>query len=183
MPNAVVRAMGEILQLRGGPQNLPTSYPLLAGASVVFLVCSLLIFRLQGMTGGLPLLQALVSYAVLFGFLQAALRMRHLGNRLPQTLTALLLAGCFFSVLAYWPVSVLLPYMAKMKDSPTVAAPVGPTVLMLVLGVWSLAVQTHILRVAMELRILAAFGLVLVYEILSVLVVNALFGQAAAPVG
>lgn len=183
MPNAVIRAMGEILQLRGGPQNLPTSYPLLAGTSVVFLTISLLIFRLQGMTGALPLLQALVSYAVLFGFLQTALRLRRFSNRLPQMMTALLMAGCFFSVLAYWPVSVLLPYMVQMKDNPNVNAPIGPTLLMLVLGVWSLAVQTHILRVSMEVRILAAFGLVMLYEILSVLVVNALFGQSAAPVG
>jgi hypothetical protein len=180
MLNTVIRAMGEILQLRGGPQNLPTSYPLLAAGSVVFVACGAVLFRLQGMSGMLPLLQALVSFAVLAAYAHTLLRLRNLGNRLPQTLTALVLAGGFFSVLAYWPISVLLPYMVQMRAGGQTQAPLGPTLLVLVLGVWSLAVQAHVLRVAMEIRMLAAFALVLLYEILSVLVVNLLFGQAPA---
>ena len=69
-----------------------------------------------------------------------------------------------------------------MREGDGGQAPLGPTLLMLVLGIWSLVVQSHILRVAMDIRMLAAFGLVLLYEMLSVLVVSVLFGQGAAPV-
>jgi hypothetical protein len=179
MLNTVIRAMGDILLLRGGPQHLPTSYPLLAVASAVYIGCGVLLFRLQGMSGPLPLLQALVSFAVLAGYAQMLLRLRNFGNRLPQTLTALVIAGSFFSLLAWWPISILLPHMEQMRGGAEVQAPVGPVLLVLALGAWSLAVQAHILRVAMEIRLLAAFGLVLLYELLSVLVVNLLFGQAA----
>jgi hypothetical protein len=179
MLNTVIRAMGEILRLRGGPQNLPTSYPLLAGACAVFLVFGMLLFRLQGMDGPLSLLQALVSLGVLAAYVQTLLRLRNFGNRLPQTMTALVLAGSVFSLLAYWPISVLVPYMAHMREGAEAQAPAGPTLLLLTLALWSLTVQAYILRVAMEIRMLAAFALVLLYEVLSVLIVNLLFGQSA----
>src|SRR5688572_10320488 len=182
MLNTVIRAMGEMLQVRGGPQNLPTSWPLLAAGSVALIGCSTLIFRLQGVQGTQPVLQALVSYAVLLASVQTALRVRNFANRLPQTMTALVLAGCFFSLVAWWPISVLAPHLPQMREGSGTTAPLGPTLLMLVLGIWSLVVQSHVLRVAMEIRMLAAFGLVLLYEMLSVLVVSVLFGQAAAPV-
>lgn len=178
MLNTVIRATGEILLLRGGPQNLPTSYPLLAGASLVFMLCGMALFRLQGMGGALPALQALASFVVLLLYLRTLLRLRKLENRLPQTLTALVLAGCIFSLLAWWPISVLYPYMLQAREGAEIQAPVGPTLLVLALGVWSLAVQSHVLKVAMEIRLLSAFALVLLYEVLSVLVVNLLFGQA-----
>lgn len=181
MFNTVIRAMGEILLLRGGPQNLPTSYALLGAVTAVFIACSTALFRLQGMTGVLPLLQALVSFAVLAGYVHTLLRLRNFSNRLPQTLTALVVAGCAFSLLAYWPISMLLPHMAQMREGGDVQAPIGPTLLVLMLGAWSLAVQSHILRVAMDIRLIAAFGLVLLYELLSVVVVNLLFGQAMEP--
>jgi hypothetical protein len=180
MLNTSLHAMGEILRLRGGPQNLPTSWPLLGAVAVVFVACGAVLFRLQGMTGLLPLLQALVSLAVLAAYVRTVLRLRNFGNRLPQTLTALLLAGCVFSLLAWWPISVLLPSMAKMREGVEVQAPIGPTLLVLVLGAWSLMVQAHILRIAMEIRMAAAFALVLLYELLSVVVVNLLFGQVAS---
>jgi hypothetical protein len=182
MLNTVIRAMGEILLLRGGPQNLPTSHPLLAAVCVAFVACSALLFQMQGMTGALPLLQALVSLAVLYGYVRTLLRMRNYGNRVPQTLTALVTAGCVFSLLAWWPISVLMPHMVQMREgAQSTQAPVGPTLLVLVLGAWSLAVQSHILRVALEIRMIAAFGLVLLYELLSLVVVNLLFGQAVEP--
>ncbi|MGH8561940.1 MAG: hypothetical protein ACRES4_08250 [Nevskiales bacterium] len=182
MPNTIIRAMGEILLLRGGPQNLPTSYSLLAVVTVFFVAGSTALFRLQGMTGVVSLLQALVSFAVLAGYLHTLLRLRNFGNRLPQTLTALVITACVFSLLAWWPISILLPHMQQIRAGTEVQAPIGPTLFVLMLGAWSLAVQSHILKVAMEIRMMAAFGLVLLYELLSVLVVNLLFGQAAAPV-
>lgn len=180
MLNPVIHAMGDILRLRGGPQHLPTSYPLLAAGCGVYLVCGVLLFRLQGMSGALPLLQALVSFGVLFIYVQTLLQIRNFRNRLPQTLTALAIAGSLFSLLAYWPISVLVPHMAAVRAGSDTPAPVGPTLLLLVLGAWSLMVQAHILRVAMEIRMLAAFALVLLYEVLSVLLVNLLFGQAVS---
>lgn len=179
MLNTVIRALGEILQMRGGPQNLPTSWPLLAAGSVGLIVCSTVIFRLQGVEGSQPVVQALVSYALLLVFVQTALRMRNFSNRLPQTMTALVLAGCFFSLVAWWPISVLAPYLPQMREGHGAQAPLGPTLLMLVLGIWSLVVQSHVMRVAMEIRMLAAFGVVLLYEMLSVLLISFLFGQAA----
>lgn len=181
MINTVIRAMGEILLLRGGPQNLPTSYPLLGAVVTIFIACSTVLFKLQGMTGVLPLLQALVSFAVLAGYVHTVLRLRNFSNRLPQTLTALVIAGCAFSLLAYWPISMLLPHMVQMREGSDVQAPLGPTLLVLVLGAWSLTVQAHILRVAMEIRLVAALGVVLLYELLSVVVVNLVFGQAVEP--
>lgn len=180
MPNTIFRAMGEILLLRGGPQNLPTSYPLLLGVTAVFIGLSTALFRLQGMTGVLSVMQALVSFAVMAGYLHTILRVRNFSNRLPQTLTALVMAGCVFSLLAYWPISILLPFMAEMREGAQAQAPIGPTLLVLVLGAWSLMVQAHILRVSMEVRMAAALGLVLLYELLSLVVVNLLFGQSAA---
>jgi hypothetical protein len=178
MLNTVIRAMGDILRLRGGPQNLPTSYPLLAGASMAFLVCGMLLFRLQGMSGPLPLLQSLVSLGVLAAYVHTLLQLRRFSNRFPQTLTALVIVSSVFSLLAYWPISVLVPYMAEMRGGGAPQAPAAPTLLLLALAVWSLSVQAYVLRVAMEVRMLAAFALVLLYEVLSVLIVNLLFGQA-----
>ncbi len=181
MPNTVIRAIGEILLLRGGPQNLPTSYPLLALVSLLLIVSSTSLFRLQGMTGVMPVLQAVASYAILILYQRTILRLRNHGNRLPQTLTALVIVGCAFSVLAYWPISILMPYMEQMREGTEAPAPMGPTLLVLTLGAWSLAVQAHILRVAMEVRMIAAFGLVLLYEVLSVVIMNLLFGHAMEP--
>jgi hypothetical protein len=181
MPNTVIRAIGEILLLRGGPQNLPTSYPLLAAVSFLLIVSSTALFRLQGMTGLLPVLQALASFAILVIYLRTLLRLRKHDNRLPQTLTALVIVGCAFSVLAYWPISILMPYMEQVREGAETQAPVGPTLLVLMLGAWSLAVQAHVLRVALEVRLLTAFMLVLLYEVLSVVIMNLLFGHAMEP--
>jgi hypothetical protein len=71
--------------------------------------------------------------------------------------------------------------MEQVREGAETQAPVGPTLLVLMLGAWSLAVQAHVLRVALEVRLLTAFMLVLLYEVLSVVIMNLLFGHAMEP--
>lgn len=160
--NALLNQFWMICLLRSGPQDLPTSYPLLKFALFAYMFSGLL-FLLSGV-GTLGVYQAVVlvalDTALLAGLTYLVLRVLNYQPRFMQTLTALAGAGAVLQLIA-------LPLGWWFAWAETADASVQlPALLWLVLMVWSLAVTGHILRHALSVSfgigVLCALGYLLV---------------------
>jgi undecaprenyl pyrophosphate phosphatase UppP len=175
MFNQLVHAAADLLLLRGGPQNLPTSYPLVIALGVAYVAVNTLVFRAQGVPDVNAVLQSATVLAVMVAYLQVLLNWRKFRNRLPQTLTAQLIIGLLFSVLAYLPIAKIAPLLPDMQAGK-VDAPAPAVFVLMALAIWSLAVNAYILKVSLEIRMLLAVAFTIFFEILSLAVVGLLFG-------
>ncbi|HEX5124762.1 MAG TPA: hypothetical protein VFV97_16080 [Rhodanobacteraceae bacterium] len=140
----------DICQLRRGPEEIPYSARLLVvliGASVVIDVLS------ERILGGHDALErSLVSTSLVLALCWIALAMRRLGNRYVQTATALVACSILFSLLVL-PLAMLagpLPNDATLTPLQTLL--VWAT---FAIFVWSVLVDAHIIRRALD----APFGL------------------------
>ena len=174
MFNQVIHAAADLLLLRGGPQNLPTSYPLVVGLALVHLTLNALVFRAQGVHDVNAILQAATVLAVMIAYLQVLLNWRKFRNRLPQTLSAQLIVGVLFSALAYLPIAKIAPLLPDMQAG-RMDAPAPAVLVLMTLAIWSLAVNAYILKVSLEIRLALAVAFTMFFEILSLAVVGLLF--------
>ena len=159
-----LRLFAEICVLRKGPQEVPASPALLRFATIFYVFAGVLGFSVQG-TFGMSLLQTLADVAMVAGLTWLLLRWRRLPARFPQTFTALTGSGAIIGFIA-WPVIIWLSSQAEAGGSG-----VANLVYLGLFG-WSLAVMTHILREALDIARGAAIGLVLVYIVASVVLMN-----------
>lgn len=131
--------------LRAKPQDLPAS-GLLPGAALAAYFLAGLMIALTQQSAGPAVLAALADSAVLALLTHTVLLLRKRPERLPQTLSALAGAGAVIQLIA-WP----------LLTSPALLA---------ALLIWSLAINAHILRHALEVRlglaIFASVGFLLV---------------------
>jgi hypothetical protein len=140
----------DICQLRGGPEEIPYSTRLLVvliGASIAIDVLS---ERVLG--GHDALARSLVSTTLVLSLCWVALAVRGLVNRYVQTASALVACGIVFSLL-------VLPLAMLAGPMPSDAA-LTPLQTLIVWGtfaifVWSVLVDAHIIRRALD----APFGL------------------------
>lgn len=154
--------------LRESPQRLPASGFLLSlSLAAYFLVAVLLA------TVTLPLSTALAAAGVdtvlLVALLLAALQLRGVPARLNQALTAaagsLAILGAISLPATQW-LDVL---MAQGADVTL------PLTLILLLQGWSIVITAHVLRHALDLPFLAGLGIAIVYFIVALQILNALF--------
>jgi hypothetical protein len=149
----------DICLLRKGPQQVPVSPVLLRLTLVTYGISGLLVPLLDT---DLPtsLLLVLVDIALLTGLTYGVLRLRGYGERLPQTLTALLGTGTLLQLLAL-PVLIWLDQEVAGNGMPEL-----PWLLWFGLFAWSIAIMAHILHHALSV----SYGLGALYSVGYVLI-------------
>lgn len=129
---ALLTLFFKLCLLRAKPQDLPAS-GLLAGAALAAYFLAGLMIALTQQSAGRAVLAALADSAVLALLTHTVLLLRKHPERLPQTLSALAGAGAVIQLIA----------------GPLLARPE----LLAALLIWSLAINAHILRHALEVRL------------------------------
>lgn len=137
---SVLRGFWPLCQLQAGPQDLPASPALLRHAMLLCLVSGVLVFSIT-----LPILDALLraATAIAMSLLlwSALLQLARREQRRLQTLTAVF--GCAALLnFALWP---LLLLATALGEKPGLLP-----LLALALALWSLVVNGHILRHALD---------------------------------
>jgi hypothetical protein len=154
----------EILLLRAGPQDLPTSNALLAGC-VVVLVAIQVVLGGQLMPEDKSILpQAILSSLLTLVWVAILLRLFGKPERYTQTATALLGVACVFA-----PISI--PLVASIR--PEIGEPVQFTPLALLaflLSLYLIYVNARILRAAIERPMFQCVALFMLGELLMFLV-------------
>lgn len=158
----------DICRLRIGPQDLPTSTTLLAGALLTYLLLAIVLSVLQ-----MSVIKALLAagvdtllFAALSYFLLWA---RMLANRWVQTCTALAGSGVVLQLMA-------LPFMIwQTRLGPESSMAIVPTALMMALLFWNLVVVGHILRHALSTNMGVGAVLATVYMYISLKIIGILF--------
>lgn len=129
-----------MLRLRSGPQNMPGGWPLAATLSFAYIAQGFIADQIIGEADGAP--RSLLAIGIQFSIVAVVLNLRNFQARLPQTLTALAGTGFFFGLLSL----LILTRIDPGKPQPDLA--------LLYLGLfgWSLAVDAHIYRHALSIK-------------------------------
>jgi hypothetical protein len=131
----------EILLLRRGPQDLPTSRSLLATLILLNIVAGTLLY--SGQEGGSSnSLQSIVDIGLSLVMYSAVLNLRGFRERVVQTLTAFTGTGLLLTLILF-PISLLLG-----QEGENFYVTAGRLMFMGLL-IWSLAVDGHIFRHAL----------------------------------
>jgi len=163
-PSAFVREVLELCRLRGAPENLPHSRPLLGA----LLLGGCAVDALAGAATGSEdaFAHALLGAGVVLVLCAIALAIRGLSNRYVQTATALLACGLVIS-LAQWPLAWLIgPLPPPGPDGRAAPMPPGASSLLLaMLGLlaWQILVFARIVAAAMDSTRPFALALVLTW--------------------
>lgn len=142
--NSTLKTFLDILSLRAGPEDLPTSPKLLGGVFVLLVLLQTGLGAWFMPTDASILPQALLSGAVSLGWLALVLRLFGKPERFVQTGTAMLGIACAFAPIA-------IPVLASVRPEP--GQPVALTPLALVafaISLYLIFVNGRILRAAIE---------------------------------
>lgn len=174
-----VRTVADLCRLRGGPQDLPHSPPLLAALVVASIV-------LDGLTGGLlgnagdALAHSMLAAAVVLGLAWVELAVRGHSARYVQTATALAACGIVVS-LAQLPLALLIELPkddAAVQELARDPLQVLLRWFLLASLVWQVLVNATILHQAVEIRRGIAIAHVLSWLIAYWALESLLFGPA-----
>lgn len=158
----------EICLLRAGPQDLPAARQFLALALAGYFLVDVLILQL-GFPFGAALAASLLDVLLLAAFVQIVLRIAAKPERFNQTLAALAGTGQLLGLLA-------LPLIhATLNAEAAGNAASGLMLARLAVLAWSLLVTGHILRHALSVSLMTAVGVAVLYSLLSVMIVSAVF--------
>ncbi len=140
MSSRFILALLDMLRLRSGPQYMPEGWLPAAALSFAYIAQGLIADQILGETDGAG--RTLLAIGVQFSLVAALLNFRNFQTRLPQTLTALAGTGFFFGLLSL----LILSRIDPGKPQPDLA--------LLYLGLfgWSLAVDAHIYRNALSIK-------------------------------
>ena len=132
----------DICLFRKGPQHVPFSATLLKLCLLAYGLSGLIVLVLSTPVP-VALLQILLDLVLLSGLLYLALTLYRHPRRFEQTLSALTGAGALIGLLA-------LPLMSWIVHQQPGGDIQLPSLLLLALMVWSIAIMAHILRYAFE---------------------------------
>ena len=149
----------DICLLRKGPQDIPTSMALLKLCLLGYGLSGLLVLLLST-PAPVAILQILLDLGLLAGLLYLALLLRRHPQRFEQTLSALTGTGTLMGLLA-------LPVMVWIVQQSPDGDIALPSLLLLGLMAWSIAIMAHILRHALNTPIWAGALYALGYTFLS----------------
>lgn len=135
--------------MRSGPQDLPYSQKLLRLLTVFYVITGMLAFRSM-LDSETALSNMILDVLVMFGYTWLLLRTFDRRARFVQTMTAMLGIGILFHLLA-WP----LLMQTQVIEGEQMISP-GASLFMLMLLAWSLMVNAHIYRQAMEFSLMSA---------------------------
>ena len=160
----MIRTLFDMMRLRSGPQDLPAGSALAMLLAFAWLVQGLLTDRALDSPGSG--LRTLLAIAIQFGAVIALLNLRRQAARIPQTISALAGTGFIFGLLGL----LLLLQLDPAEPQPNVA------MACLGLFVWSLAVDGHIYRHALSIKMsLGVLVAVLIFAA-NLIIVRAAFG-------
>lgn len=166
------RAFIDIALHRSGPQDLPASQFLLGAVLVAYAIVNFLALTVISVTQRdvmLLLIEPIVDLGVVF----LVLKLFEKTRRFLQTATALVGTGVILSLI-YIPV---LHWNEVLQAPPTELT--APQVLALLLLVWSLDVAGYILSKALGKPYIVGVSIVVVYELASMSLRQALFPAAS----
>jgi len=162
----------DICLLRAGPQDLPASRVLLGLTLASYLLISTLL-SLPGYPGLTALQIAVTDLALLIAFAGSVLYLTGNIARINQTLSALAGAGTLLGLLAL----PLVQSLYQAQDSEQVSLPV--LMLWLLLMGWNLLVVAHIIRHALSVILPIAVLVAVLYTLVAMQLITALFPQAS----
>lgn len=136
----VLPTLVAMMRLRSGPQDLPAERGLLFLLVFLYVAQGLLAGEVIGDPEALP--RTVLAIAVQFAVIAIFLRLKHLRARTAQTLSAMAGTGFLFGLLSV----VILAFLDPETQQPGLAA------LYMGLFVWSLAVDGHIYRHALSIK-------------------------------
>ena len=162
--SSLIATFRELCQFRRGPQDLPYAPRLLAALMLASLLARTSAGQLFA-TPEAPVSPLRAALATLFvlALLHTLLSLRRFANRFVQT--ALAWSGLDLIFLA-----LSLPLLLGMGKPPTSPEAMTPAQLVLMwpllaLMIWKLAVQVHVLRQALEVRLAAAILIALLVDL------------------
>ena len=145
VPNTLVSMM----MMRSVPQDLPYSSRLFRLLLMLYIMTGLLAFS-SLLETGTALSNMMLDALVILGYTWTLLRAFQRLPRFRQTVMAMLGTGCLFHLMA-WP----LLMQTIEQDGEQMIAPLA-SLLMLMLLAWSLMVNAHIYKQAMEFSLTSA---------------------------
>jgi hypothetical protein len=157
--HALLNLFLDICLFRKGPQDIPASAVLMKLCLLAYGASGFLVLLL-GAPAPVALLQILLDLLLLAGLLYWILLLSRHPGRFEQTLTALTGAGALIALLA-------LPLMHWIVRQGPGGDAVLPSLFMLGLMFWSIAIIAHILRHALETTIWTGASYALGYTLLS----------------
>lgn len=160
----------EICLLRAGPQDLPATPQFLAFALIGYFLVDVLMSLLSFPVGA-AFAVSLLDVLLLAAFAQIVLRIVAKPARFNQTLAALAGTGQLLGLLA-------LPLIRGLTAAQAVGEPAsGLALAWLAVLIWSLLVLGHILRHALNVSLMTGVGIGVLYSLLSVMIVRAVFPE------
>jgi len=153
-----------MMRLRSGPQEMPAGWPLAAALVAAYVAQGFFADQSLGDPGDAP--RSLLAITVQFGVITALLNFRKLSLRVPQTVGALAGTGFIFGLLAL----VILAQVEPDKSQPNLAF------LYLGLFAWSLAVDAHIYRHALSIKMSIGVLLAVLIFAVNFVLLKAVFG-------
>lgn len=171
---ALFGVIGDIALLRRGPESLPASTALMAGAIALNLaVYALMMSMVPNAPPDWPLRLLVGTIVTLLSF-DIAFRITRKRERFVQTITALFGVSALF-LPALLPMSwALFPYVEK--NDPNVPPPFALLIVTMVLAVWMFVVQVRIVRAAFEWPTFVAVAFMLGQTLAGAIVYVLLFG-------
>ena len=167
----IPRTVFHICLLRAGPQDLPAS-PTLLGLAFGACVFAIWMVSAPGLGAANAAWLAVTDIVIIVVLAHFALWVRNFPNRQVQTLTALFATGALFGLIG-WP---LIQWREALGDQ--IEDIVRPTILLLVLTLWNLAVIGHILRHALSTSLFNGILLAILYMMISLTVYQMVFAPA-----
>jgi hypothetical protein len=160
----LIRVLLDLLRLRSGPQDLPAATGLAFLLAILYALQGIITDRALDGPDAAP--RSLLAIAVQLGAIGALLRVRGQAARITQTISALAGTGVIFGLLAY----ALLSQAQPGQPQP------GLATTYLALFVWSLAVDAHIYRHALSIKMsLGVLVAVLIFGA-NFIILQAVFG-------
>ena len=157
----------KICRFQLGPQDLPSSQSLMVVTLLLYLLMSTIIAGFE-LSPAMATFYAALDAALLLGMVRMMLWVRDLWPRYQQTITALLGSGVMFGFMA-----VPLLWWRLQYGDPVEAF--FPSLLVLVLMVWNVAVVGHILRHALNVPFYVGVALSLLYVYVSTSILGVVF--------
>lgn len=177
-----LRVTIQILLLRGGPQDLPSSWRLVYGLAGAYLLMNTLVLSL-GLSQAQALLHAVAVTAVLALYTRWLLTRARLEVRYAQTLTALFATGILLGLAALPCMIELQPFLEQLrtlgKDDPLPPAPALAMFGYMAFSLWHLLAMAQIYRHAMDTTLGRGALLAVVYELLLLLIIRLTSGLTA----
>lgn len=172
-----VRRLVDLMLFRRGPQDMPGDQRSLVISIAAYCILLFIQVALVGPLAG-ALVQAILATLLLGLYVAVILRLRGLSNRFNQVAIALFSSGAVLTLIMLGPTRALRPYLDALRSASDPSQVPMPSPLFalvyLVVGVWGLAIYSHIYRHALDVPIALGVAVTIGFELLLMLVFSVL---------